>query len=90
MKTTSLADIFKSLSDPNRLEICLYLHQHGEQPCAEVLKEFKLAQPTMSHHFAKLIQAGVVIKRKEHLNNFYSLNYETLQKSGINFERQGQ
>jgi ArsR family transcriptional regulator, arsenate/arsenite/antimonite-responsive transcriptional repressor len=89
MNVSLISHIFKSLSDPTRLKICLYLQHHGESPCTEILKEFKLAQPTMSHHFAKLIEAGVVRKRKEHLSNYYSLNQETLQKVGLNLHQMG-
>ena len=85
MKELGLVNIFKALSDPTRLRILLYLLRSGEKPCSQMLDEFKLSQPTMSHHFAKLIKAGVIIKEKRSTSNFYKVNYDYIKKSGLDF-----
>ncbi len=83
MKELSLIKIFKALSDPTRLQIFLYLLKCGEKPCADVLEEFKLSQPTMSHHFSKLIEAGLLIKEKKGVSNLYKINTDYINKTGL-------
>ena len=85
MKELGLIKIFKALSDPTRLQILLYLLKYGEKPCTQMLDEFKLSQPTMSHHFAKLIEAGLIIKQKRSTSNYYKVNYDYIKKSGLDF-----
>jgi DNA-binding transcriptional ArsR family regulator len=85
MKELSLVKIFKALSDPTRLQIVLYLLKSGEKPCTHMLHEFKLSQPTMSHHFAKLIEAGLILKEKRSTCNFYKINREYINKTGLDF-----
>ena len=48
--------------------------------CAQFLK---LSQPTMSHHFHKLVASGVVLERKVGVEKYYQLNHELLERIGI-------
>jgi DNA-binding transcriptional ArsR family regulator len=48
--------------------------------CSEVLK---LSQPTLSHHFHRLVQSGVLLERKSGTEKFYRINYELLRSIGI-------
>lgn len=84
MKELGLLKIFKALSDPTRLQIVLFLVKSGEKPCAKMLEEFQLSQPTMSHHFAKLIEAGLIIKVKKGVSNYYNINQDFIDKVGLN------
>jgi ArsR family transcriptional regulator len=87
MKELSLIKIFKALSEPTRLQIVLFLLKDGEKPCAQMLEEFKLSQPTMSHHFAKLIDAGLIIKTKQGVSNTYKVNKDYLDQAGLSFTK---
>lgn len=76
--------VFKTLGDETRLLITLKLFKKGEMSCKQVSESFKdLSQPTISHHFKVLEKAGIISVRKEGTSNFYSLNKETLKKSGV-------
>lgn len=78
--------IYKALSDPTRLEVVFTLNTLGELSCQELAKHFSLAQPTLSHHFNKLIDAGIVVLRKEGINHFYRINKSSLREAGINLD----
>ena len=64
MDTVKMADIFKALSDENRIRILQLLRQ-GERCACRLLEEMKISQPTLSHHMKILCDAGVVEGRKE-------------------------
>jgi ArsR family transcriptional regulator, arsenate/arsenite/antimonite-responsive transcriptional repressor len=70
-----LADIFKALGDPIRLEIVKLLL--GKELCVcDILDAFKVSQPTISHHLRVLKYAGLVSDNREGKWIYYSLNPE--------------
>lgn len=80
--------ILKSLADDTRLSIVRQLAQNNcEESSSSIVHEcaasLQLAQPTMSHHFNKLVNAGVLTVRKSGTEKFYKLNYDLLKSSGI-------
>lgn len=80
--------VLKSLADDTRLSIvrklvregCEVTSQEIVSGCGAVLN---LSQPTMSHHFQKLVAAGVIIERKAGVEKLYALNRELLTTIGI-------
>ena len=78
--------IFKALSDKTRLSIAVFLAKNAETPCSKLSEKFKLSQPTLSHHFGKLIDAGVILERKEGVSHYYRINHELLKKSGVDLK----
>lgn len=77
-------NILKALADKTRLNIVRELAR--EQDCASCQKVSKLStlsQPAMSHHFGKLVEAGIVIEEKDGKEKLYTLNRELLESSGI-------
>ena len=67
------AKVFKALSDENRLQILCQLS--GTEKCACVLLDtLKISQPTLSHHMRILVDAGLVVGRKEGKWMHYSLS----------------
>ena len=78
--------IFKSLSDKTRLSIAVFLAKSKETSCKQLSEKFKLSQPTLSHHFKRLIDSGVILERKEGVSHFYRLNLELLKKSGVDLK----
>ncbi len=88
MKTTNTVTILKSLADDTRMSIvrrlardeCEVAGSEIVEACAEFLK---LSQPTMSHHFARLVQAGVLRERKMGTEKIYELDKSLLASIGI-------
>ncbi|MEO8581449.1 MAG: metalloregulator ArsR/SmtB family transcription factor [Patescibacteria group bacterium] len=78
-----LVDIFKALGDKTRLEIVVFLAKKGEVACADISERFPLSQPTMSHHYSKLKNAGILHIREEGVKHFYSVDLELLKKHGV-------
>lgn len=79
--------IFKSLADATRLEVIKVMASYNEVTCQELQKHFKLSQPTLSHHFNKLIEVNILLYRKEGKMNYYKLNKKLLFDYGININK---
>ena len=71
------AQLFRAMSDPNRLMIIDML-SCGELCACVILEKFNITQPTLSHHMKYLCNYGLVNGRKEGKWMFYSLNDETV------------
>lgn len=71
--------ILKAIADPKRLRIIDML-SCGELCACEILEEFHVTQPTLSHDMKVLIKAGIVNARPEGKWTYYSLNQKNLQK----------
>lgn len=82
------AAILKSLADDTRLSIVRKLARDDcEVPASGITSDcalaLKLSQPTMSHHFAKLVASGVLLERKHGVEKYYQLNNKLLASIGI-------
>lgn len=82
-----LVPVFKALADPTRLDMVRWLARHGELSCARLSRRFPLAQPTLSHHFNRLLAAGVLVARKDGVHHFYRVNARRLRALGFNPRR---
>jgi DNA-binding transcriptional ArsR family regulator len=81
-----LVEIFRALGDKTRLEIVEYLWNRKEVACSEISEHFSLSQPTMSHHYSKLKQAGILTIREEGVKHFYSIDKKSLKDFGIDLK----
>ena len=80
MKTRSLspdqlhhiADRFKALAEPSRLQI-LHALKQGERTVSELLEDTGLGQANVSKHLQLLHSAGFVQRRKDGVNSCYRL-----------------
>ncbi len=79
--------IFKALADETRLEVLRVMANFDEMTCQNLQKHFKLSQPTLSHHFNKLIKTNILLYRKEGKMNYYKLNKKLLADHGININK---
>ncbi len=79
--------VFKALSDTTRIDILRHISHEKELACQELMKRFPLAQSTMSHHFNKLVDAGILNNRKDGVLWFYTLNYPYLKSLGIDITK---
>lgn len=64
MSNEETAKIFKAFCDENRVGI-LKLLVNGEKCACQLLEEFEISQPTLSHHMKILCEAGIITARKE-------------------------
>ena len=70
--------VFRALADPTRREI-LRLLRSGEKSAGELAMHFDMSKPSMSHHFAVLKQADLVITRRDGQQIIYALNTTVMQ-----------
>lgn len=69
-----LSDVLKALGDPTRLEMVAILRDAKEPVCiCDLTGTFDLSQPTVSHHMARLREAGLVQSEKRGIWSFYRL-----------------
>lgn len=69
---------FKAIADPARREI-LGLLRDGEMTAGDLATHFEMSKPTMSHHFAVLLAADLIRRRRDKQTIWYSLNTTVLQ-----------
>lgn len=70
-----LADTFRALADPTRVQMVHALAAAAEPVCVcDFTAAFDLGQPTISHHLARLREAGIVTSFKRGIWAFYQLN----------------
>jgi DNA-binding transcriptional ArsR family regulator len=66
------AQVFHSLSDPDRLEILEFLRD-GEKCVCEIVPHLSLIQPVVSRHLKILKDAGIIRCRKDGTKRMYSI-----------------
>ena len=69
----ALAARFKALADPTRVAIVNRLAGTEEVCVCELVDEFELSQPTISHHLRLLRQAGLVESERRGTWAYYRL-----------------
>lgn len=70
--------VFKALADPTRREIVRLLGK-GELSAGVLAERFDMTKPTVSHHFAVLKEADLIVSRREGQQIMYSLNTTVAQ-----------
>jgi ArsR family transcriptional regulator, arsenate/arsenite/antimonite-responsive transcriptional repressor len=67
-------DVLKALADPTRLQMIGMLKGSAQPVCiCDFTAAFELSQPTISHHMAKLKDAGLVEVTKAGIWAYYRL-----------------
>jgi ArsR family transcriptional regulator, arsenate/arsenite/antimonite-responsive transcriptional repressor len=67
-------EILKALADPTRLQMMGVLKRSAQPVCiCDFTAAFDLSQPTISHHMAKLREAGLVEVSKTGIWAYYRL-----------------
>lgn len=80
-EAVATAELFKALADPARVRIVNLLATSGEPVCACNLNEpVGLAQPTVSHHLKKLVDAGLVEREQRGKWAYFSLKRDAVEK----------
>ncbi len=76
--------LFEALAHPTRREILARLKQ-GSASAGDIAARFDVSNPTMSGHFAKLKDAGLIHADKNGTSIVYSLNLSTLEEVLLGF-----
>jgi ArsR family transcriptional regulator, arsenate/arsenite/antimonite-responsive transcriptional repressor len=74
-----LATLFKAVADPTRVQMLHMLKDASEPICVcDFTAAFDLGQPTISHHLARLKDAGLVSSFKRGVWSFFSLRQDLM------------
>jgi len=74
------AELFKALGDPARVRIVNCLATASEAVCiCNLIDPLGLAQPTVSHHMKKLVDAGLVEREQRGKWAFFSLKRDAVE-----------
>ena len=76
--------LFEALAHPTRREI-LELLKQGSATAGDLATHFDVSKPTMSAHFAKLREAGLIHADKRGTSIVYSLNLSLLEEVVMGF-----
>ena len=75
------AELFKALADPARVRIVNVLATTDEPVCVcELIEPLGLAQPTVSHHLKKLVEAGLLEREQRGKWAYFSLRRDAVEK----------
>ena len=76
--------VFEALAHPTRREI-LELLKRGSMTAGEIADGFDVSKPTLSGHFAKLRDAGLIHADRNGTSITYSLNLSVLEEVLLGF-----
>jgi ArsR family transcriptional regulator len=75
------AELFKALADPARVRLVNLLATNGGEVCmCDLIEPVGRAQPTVSHHMKKLVDAGLVEREQRGKWAFFSLKRDAVEK----------
>ena len=77
-ENNKMCRVFKAIAEPKRYRIVTML-ANGRMSASEILKEFNVTQPTLSHDMRLLIDAELVNDQRIGKSVVYELNHEMLQ-----------
>lgn len=80
MDINKYADIFKALSDANRLRILSMIYTEGELCTCKILEQLNITQPTLVYHMKMLLDTGLVTCYKKGTWCIYKIEYEEFNK----------
>ncbi len=76
-----IAEVAKALSEPVRVSIVEVLRRSPAEVCqCELVPLFDIPQSTLSHHLAKLTDAGLVDVERRHKWAYYSVNPDAFEE----------
>jgi DNA-binding transcriptional ArsR family regulator len=77
-------NVFEALAHPTRRQI-LELLKAGSKSAGELAEAFNVSKPTMSGHFAKLKEAGLIQADQQGTTIHYSINMSVLEEVLMGF-----
>jgi ArsR family transcriptional regulator, arsenate/arsenite/antimonite-responsive transcriptional repressor len=80
-EAAATADLFKALGDPARVRLVNLIATSAGAVCAcDLIEPVGLAQPTVSHHLKKLVDAGLLEREQRGKWAYYSLKRDAVEK----------
>lgn len=79
-----MSRVFEALSHPTRRAI-LEMLKNGSRTAGELADAFDVSKPTMSGHFAKLREAGLIHADQKGTSILYSINMSVLEEALLGF-----
>jgi DNA-binding transcriptional ArsR family regulator len=76
--------VFEALAHPTRRAI-LEMLKSGSKTAGELADAFDVSKPTMSGHFAKLKEAGLIQADQRGTTIFYSINLSVVEEVLLGF-----
>jgi len=76
--------VFEALAHPTRRAI-LEMLKGGSRTAGEIAEAFEVSKPTMSGHFAKLKEAGLIHADQKGTSIVYSINMSVLEEAVMGF-----
>lgn len=76
MNKKQLIKILRSIGNPRRLEIILYLKKYGTLNVGGIAEKLDLSFRSTSRHLQSLASADLVIRKQQSQTVFYSLSSE--------------
>lgn len=89
---SNLAKMFKALADENRLKILLFVYKKeckckdsqlsckNEACIKDLSKSLSITTPTISHHIKELVNAGLIITKREGKWIYCRVNRKAFEK----------
>jgi ArsR family transcriptional regulator len=79
-EASATAELFKALADPARVRIVNMLATSDEPVCVcNLIEPLGLAQPTVSHHLKKLLDAGLVAREQRGRWAYFTLRRDAIE-----------
>ena len=73
-----ISQVLSVLSEPTRIRIIRLISGAGELRSCDLLPEFEITQPTLSHHLSVLVENDVLTSRKDGRCIYFSINKGTM------------
>ena len=86
MDVNKIADGFKALGDPTRLQMVALL-KHRDCCVCEFTPIFNISQPAISRHLSRLKSEGFVTENRRGQWVFYSLNRSKFEELGFSLSQ---
>jgi ArsR family transcriptional regulator, arsenate/arsenite/antimonite-responsive transcriptional repressor len=89
-QAATAAAVFKALADPHRVRIVNLLIAADDAVCVcDLTPHLGIAQPTVSHHLKRLVDAGLLERERRGTWAYYSLNPAALDRVAALIQRHG-
>ena len=83
-EAAATAELFKARGDPARVRIVNLIARCGGEVCAcDLYEPVGLAQPTVSHHLKKLVEAGLLAREQRGKWAYFSLERDAVEKLAV-------
>ena len=79
MRAQQFQQVARALADPQRFAILERIAaEPRELACKTLVQEFPVSQATISHHLKELVEAGLIVCRREAQSAFFRLRREAI------------